>query len=358
MPDKNPAAHRVLSVAKAMRDNGVEVVFLGMSKTNREKDVLKTRTEVQEFKAYSVPYPESKKEWVRYLTDISAVIKLIESLGGADGIICYNYQAIAFEKLRKYCKANGIKIYSDCTEWYNTVGASAVFKMLKGFDIWYRMNIVQKKLDGMIVISNYLKNFYSGCKNVAVVPPLVDTNEEKWQIPAKNLGNDVNFLYSGNPGVKDRVDEIVRAFVNIQHKYAAQLWVIGVSEQDFFKYNSSFKKEEIPPTVRFLGRIPHEENLAYLKGADCSMIIRNSTRTNNAGFPTKFVEAVTLGVGVIATDISDIKDYVGKADNLVMVENSIEEAMIKFIGQYNAEKTASDIFDYRLWQNSIMRLIE
>lgn len=47
LPDKNAAAHRVLAIAKGLRDSGNEVVFMGVSKDNRETDVLKTKSEVQ-----------------------------------------------------------------------------------------------------------------------------------------------------------------------------------------------------------------------------------------------------------------------------------------------------------------------
>lgn len=44
LPDKNAAAHRVLAIAKGLRDSGNEVVFMGVSKDNRETDVLKTKS--------------------------------------------------------------------------------------------------------------------------------------------------------------------------------------------------------------------------------------------------------------------------------------------------------------------------
>lgn len=37
-----------------------------------------------------------------------------------------------------------------------------------------------KKLDGIIAISNYLKNYYKSCKNVVVIP--------RWLISAKKSG--------------------------------------------------------------------------------------------------------------------------------------------------------------------------
>ena len=352
LPDKNAAAHRVLAIAKALRDNGTEVIFLGVSKSNNERDVLSTKTEVQGFISYSVPYPKEKKEWVEYLISSKSAKILIEKYGSIDSVICYNYQAIAFNHLRKYCKTKGIKIYSDCTEWYNTEGASIAFKVFKGFDTWYRMTVVQKKLDGLLVISNYLKEYYSSCKNVIVVPPLVDCKEKKWEIPQKELGSTVNFVYAGQPGNKDKIGEIIVAFRELIKSYDCKLHVVGISKKQFLDSNPEFKEKDIPDSVVFLGRVSHTQSIAYLKGSDCSLIIRDSTRTNNAGFPTKFAEAVTLGVGVIATDISDLKKYAAELDNIMIVQGTLEDTMNQFTARILREgkaKKPCDLFDYRKW---------
>ncbi len=358
LPDKNAAAHRVLSIAKAWRDAGLEVVFMGVTKEDCERDVLKTKTEVQGFTAYSIPYPKKKSDWMGYLAGTESVERLIESYDAVDGVVCYNYQAIAFEKLRRYCKQRDIKIYSDCTEWYNTDGANLAFKLLKGFDTWYRMSVVQKKLDGMIVISNYLKNYYKKCKNVIVVPPLVDTKEEKWFIEAKDLGEGINFVYAGQPGNKDKIGEIYETYCGIAKKYKCKLWVVGISREQFIQGYTTGNEVDIPKTVIFLGRVSHKESLAYLKGADCSLIIRDSTRTNNAGFPTKFAEAVTLGVGVIATDISDLREYAGKIDNVFICGNSLYETMEDYVLKNNKEKRICDAFDYRNWEKILKNIFD
>lgn len=359
LPDKNAAAHRVLSIAKAWRDNGVEVIFIGISKETSEYDILKTRTKCEGFTTFSIPYPKKKLEWVKYLISIKYIKEIIENLDGVDGIICYNYQTLAFERLRRFCGKKRIKIYADCTEWYNTDGQNILFKLIKGLDVWYRMNVIHKKLDGMIVISSYLKDYYRKYSNIICIPPLVDKFENKWNIKAKILSNSINFVYTGQPGNKDKIDRIVNSFIDISEKYDSELWIIGITESDFKNNYPGFSKLMIPSNIHFLGRIPHEESLAYSKGADCSLIIRDSTRTNNAGFPTKFVESVTLGTDVIATDISDLKKYISILDNSYIVETTLERTMEEFIKKGKINKhIMNDMFDYRRWEKAIIELIE
>ena len=358
LPDKNAAANRVMAIAKAWRDSNIEVIFLGVSKSNREANVLKTKTNIQGFLSYSIPYPHNKNSWITYLTSIKEVKALITSLGEFDGVVCYNYQSIAFRKLSKYCKLNGIKIYADCTEWYNTNGSKLFFKTIKGFDTWYRMRIVQKKIDGVIVISDYLGKYYKASKNVVVIPPLVDSREDKWFCTAKFLGEQTNFIYAGNPGSKDRIDEIITSYCELLKKYKCKLWIIGISKEQFLQKNDKYSQNNIPESIVFLGKISHRETLSYLKGADCSLIIRDSNRTNNAGFPTKFVEAVTLGTGIIASNISDLEKYCNKLDNALIVNDSVYGAMENFVLNEISKNTFNNLFDYRKWSNELLSFLD
>ena len=135
---------------------------------------------------------------------------------------------------------------------------------------------------------------------------------------------------------------------------------VGINKEQFLKSNPQFTAADVPESVAFLGRVPHEQSIAYLKGADCSLIIRDSTRTNNAGFPTKFAEAVTVGVDVIATDISDLKIYSKKSNNVMIVEETLEETMAKFASvmpREKKERKLCDLFDYRKWTKNIEALI-
>ena len=310
--------------------------------------------------SYEILYPKGKKEWIKYLTSTNEIKQIISSFPKIDGIICYNYQAVAFEKLRLLCKRKGIKIYADCTEWYNTEGASPLFKLLKGFDTWFRMRVIQKKLDGLILISEYLKNYYKNCKNVIIIPPLVDITEEKWYLKPERLADGINFVYTGKPGNKDKIAYIIEETREAMKRHLCNIWIIGITEKEFLEMNPNFKKNEIAEDVHFLGRVSHQKSLSYVKGADCSLIIRDSNRTNNAGFPTKFVESVTLGTDVIATDISDLKNYSNKIKSMYIADEDLKEAIMQYINRYGKkdkkEKRICELFDFRKWENDIRRL--
>ncbi|MBQ7794638.1 MAG: hypothetical protein IJ366_09020, partial [Clostridia bacterium] len=161
LPDKNAAAHRVIANAKIFQRLGYNVVFVGVGREEISGvDVLETFETVQGFDSYRILYPTSSSDWIRYLTDISAVKTVCEKYGDVKMIVCYNYQAAAMARLLRYCRKNGIKLTADVTEWYGTEKQSLLFKIIKGSDTFFRMRVLQKKLDGLIVISDYLESYY------------------------------------------------------------------------------------------------------------------------------------------------------------------------------------------------------
>ena len=70
-----------------------------------------------------------------------------------------------------------------------------------------------------------------------------------------------------------------------------------------------------------------------------------------AGFPTKFVECVTSGVGIIANDVSDIGQYFSKDDARYMIPEVtpclVQEAINSVLQNNTRERNLEETFDYR-----------
>ena len=112
LPDKNAAAHRVMSNAKIIREIGGNVVFVGIDKELPwGTPVLETRKIVQGFVSYAIPYPKEKEQWIRHLTCIEDYIKIIKCEKNISAVIFYNFPAISMRNLKRFCKRNNITIY-------------------------------------------------------------------------------------------------------------------------------------------------------------------------------------------------------------------------------------------------------
>lgn len=359
MPDKNAAAHRVLSNAKIFRDIGKKVVFIGIDKSLAwGTNVLKTHTYIQGFEAYSVPYPSGGMSWIKYLTKIQDYIKVCEKLGNVEMVILYNFQAIAMKKLMIYCKRNKIKCCADITEWRSTRGETFAYRILKDSDTWYRMHVLHKKLDGLIVISRFLENYYKKCKNVVYLPVLVDCSEDKWNHKNDKSTDVLKLVYAGNPGRKDRIDKLIDALDKVERKYL--LDIIGITSKQYLKYYPQhigiLRRHE---NIIFHGRLSHCDTLNYIKKANYSCFFRENDRVSKAGFPTKFVEAITCGTPVITNTTSDLIEYITNNCNGKLLKSFDQDSICNlFENVPSLMQTNSTMFDYHAYIEKVQIFCE
>lgn len=315
LPDRDAAAHRVLANGKMLRKLGFEVIFFGIS---RHTDAnLFESTQFSGFECYS--FPLKKLGWRTYYYNIENYIHVIKKKN-INVIICYNLPSISLLRLLLYCRRNRIKIIADCTEWYGRFGSSLLKQCVLSLDTFLRMKWIHKKMDGLIVISSYLYNYYStSCKKpLVLIPPLVDLRDEKWdkfeKLPVKLNSSHVNISYSGNPGLyKDDISYTLRVLTKIKDSINFRFFVSGLSRLQYLEIFPSDEQllEILGQKVVFLGRITHSQSLNLISQSSFFMFFRNNLlRSNRAGFPTKFVESVSCGTPVITNDNSDLAWYI------------------------------------------------
>ena len=353
LPDKNAAAHRVLSNAKILRKIGKKVVFIGVDKSlSWDSDILSTKNTVQGFEIYAIPYPQKKEQWIKYLTEIREYIKVIKKFENIEMIILYNFQAIAMKKFLSYCKKKDIKCCADITEWRSARQERLVYRILKDSDTWYRMKVLHKKLDGLIVISKYLEAYYSSSKNIVYVPTMTDASESKWKGKYEKSNSVLKLVYAGNPGRKDRVDMLIEALKDVNRKY--QLDIIGITLEQYLEYypnHSEMVKKN--SNIVFHGRIQHIETLEYIKKANYSCFFREDDRVSKSGFPTKFAEAITCGTPVLTNKTSNLSDYIKNDENGIFIEPLDVSNIASVIDSVPYElKVNNDIFDIRKYEKS------
>lgn len=368
LPDRNAAAHRVLSNGKILRDLGYSVVFLGVDKKlNHKTAVLTTHTKVQNFNSWFIPYPSTIKQWMEYLCSTKAFTEVFNKYSDVKAVICYNYQSVALVKLMKFCKKNNMKIISDCTEWYGTQGHNTLKKFIKGIDSFLRMRIIQKRLDGLIVISHYLKDYYKNCKNVICIPPLVDLSEDKWDIAVpENNEKIIRFIYAGSPGKsKDKLNFVIETLNELSEFYNYVFYVVGITKEQYLDDYEEHMEilEKLGERIIFLGRLSHYESLEYVKKANFNIFIRDSRRQTEAGFPTKFVESISAGTPVITTNTSDLEEYLIEGENGFFIDAKKNLYVEKFkvilsMDIFKRRKMKKNClenhkFDYRNWQDKM-----
>lgn len=367
LPDKNAAAQRVVSNGKAFRELGYNAFFVGLSKTSKD-NVVK---EYEKFEYINLSYPKTSKEWYMYLTSIRELIQFLQKK--PDLIIAYNYPAVALNKLRKWSKKYNIPLIADCTEWYEAQG-NVIFRAVKSFDTYYRMKVVQPKLDGMIAISSFLYDFYKKRMDAVIkVPPLVDLSMSKWNIQSDvAYKNDkIKLIYAGSPGSghKDRLDLIFDALAMLEptDRNKFSMTIIGLTKNE---YEVAFNKnvaESISDMLFFKGRLSHVDTLAEIKASDINVFFRDTNLTNTAGFPTKFAESISCGTPVLTNKTSNIEDYLVDGNNGFFVHPEVNFIANKLceisllsrdkLDNMKKECINSRLFDYKNYINDFLQFL-
>ena len=357
LPDKNAAAHRVMSIAKLLRDLGYEVGFIGPVKDRND-----VAPEVDGFRCEYVDYPKGTAQWLDYITTFVSP-SMIDSFR-PDYVILYNFPAVASLKVVGYCHKRGIKVIHDITEWETPRGWS-FRELIRRFDINLRMKYCMRKMDGVIAISRYLYDRYKNETKCIMIPPVVDLEDKKWNRDrVLSAGGGVRLVYAGTAGFgnKDKLDIIVNA---VQDFPSVSLTVIGMTAEQY--ENGYGPMPDSCDNVRFLGRVPHHEAVSAVCDADFQMLIREDTLKTRAGFPTKFVESFSSCTPVIATLTSNIGDYLVDGVNGYVVDDM--ETLKSVIGKASAASAdeiirmkeacrSCEAFDYRSYKGVLASLFE
>ena len=351
LPDKGASANRVVSNAKLFNSIGYQTVLLGVSKDKKCADIRPLKNDFG-LMMYERPYPTSMKMWLGHMYSAEYIKKMIKLHGDIVLVILYNMPFSALKAAKKACRGKNIKVAYDCTEWADVTDGNAVKRFVKRRD----EKLIRKKLagaaDGLIVISSMMERQYQGCKAMVKLPPLVDIEEPIWhQEPEKHDG--FEFCFAGMlDGQKDSLDVIVKAFAKICDEQT-KLRIIGVEKEEFKSVYPDAVNElnRCGDNIIFMGMQSHFDTIRYVLGCDCYIFIRPADTRNNAGFPTKFAEAITCGVSVIASEVSDVASFANK--NTVLLD-SLEESVIAEAMNVTREKAGNlainNTFDYRKYQ--------
>lgn len=329
LPNKGASAQRVISNAKTIKVLGYKPIIVGFedySNTERRHEFI-----FQDIDFISFKPPLTKREWFVNLISIKHIIKIVEEIrcngDEVNSIIAYNYPSIALNRLMNYLRKNSINCFCDCTEWHDVGKLNNIRNIVRKVDVFFRMRYIHKRVDGLIVISSYLENYYKKEKKTILIPPLVDME----YLP-KNVEQYKQFTiaYCGSPFRKDKLDLIVNLIV--KNIISANLIIAGITKDQFISlYNY---KKKIPNNIQFKGRVTHEESLLIMAKSHYTCFFRDNNKKNNAGFPTKFVESIAVKTPVITNNTSDLIYWIDKLDAGIILKSldllDIENYFLRF----------------------------
>lgn len=263
-------------------------------------------------------------------------------------VIVYNMPSFPFSRILRFCKKRGIKVVSDVTEWTDSKKENIFLKPIKSIDTFVRMKKLNYKADALIVVSDFLVNFYQkriDSNKIIKIYPIMDYSLSEIDLKTKQKRKVDDYIYLGYVGINRKgKDEISKIFPYLMSpdNHLFKLFYIGpLDEKTKRKFNEQDK------IICFLDKVKHSNISSFYSKIDFNVVFRKKTRSNNAGFPSKMAESLALGVPVVCNDFSDVGSICREYNCGICLDN---------MSEITYESTISALKTFRFCNDTIKTL--
>lgn len=337
-PDSSANSLRVKGVVRILEDLGHDVTICpGLISNTQNISIEQSIVEINEYESGFL----SNLSSLRGMFVGDKTVAWLESLQQKpDIIILYGTHLGYLTRLLQFTRKYNIKLILDVVEWYDprhlpggVLGPFAIMNELS-------MRFFVKKADGIIVISEYLKKYYSKyLDKIILIPPLFEENSNKKDRRADDLLP--VFCYVGTPGKKENFELLFEA---LDRFYASKIKFrvnfVGMERSDFVSKYQDVNFINDDEYTCFFGKVKNDKAKEIIASSDFMLVFRPNLRFSNAGFPSKIAESLSLGTSIFCNNFSDISKYVVNGYNGIIIEDL---SFPVFINELNKIFSANDI---------------
>ena len=341
-PNGGAATNRHLAYAKGLKELGHAVEFILISKqqwSEREPDV-------DGIKFTCVYSPSLNKP-----TKINKLRSLFKSIGNAKAkiiavhksepgmaLILLDITTPILIPLLQLAKRRRIKTYHERTEYPFVVSG----KTLTGkIDLYLYLKFLVKKFDGIYVINNALKDYFSGITQGKIPVVVVNMIVDPARFACNRVAGEKKIItFCGSlDGDKDGVPILIESFAMIANEFPSiQLQLIGSLSREATRnrIEALIQKLNIKGRVIVTGSVKRDAVPALLCNSDILALARPANKQAEGGFPTKLGEYLATGNVVVVTNVGEIglflKDninaFIAEPDSAEKFAQKLREALL------------------------------
>ncbi len=246
-----------------------------------------------------------------------------------------------------YARKHHVRHVLHCLDlWPESVASTgAMNKQNPGYRILYHWSReIYKKADEILVSSPSFKAYFEGVlklpvDNVSFVPQppyLAKQDGEDIQYPCKNV-----FLYAGNIGRLQLVEQLCEAFSLLPKEVETTLYVIGMGARQK-EVKQLIEEKHLEGRVVYLGPKSRKETARYYAHADAVVVSLTDKGFVGKTIPNKLSSSLYYGKPFFGVIQGDGRALLEKTGGSIFSEgedpSSIKDALLKFLSLSEEEK--------------------
>lgn len=325
--------------------------------------IFKTGIVVKEYYILEMIYKKIKNRFLSKVIARILVLSLVKKILRTEKNIDYCVIGTATKGVAKFIKKIAKKRSTEFIFEVNEYPQIDAKKFTKLY-FWQKRiveineNIIDRNVS-VIAISEYLVDFFkTTAKRVIQIPVIFDF--EKEEMYDKKMDEKIVFSYIGNPGKKEdlgTVLDVLSELYNEGHKMF-EFKVAGITKNEIIsqKIVETDKISLMGFFTSFLGRVSRQAATELYKKTSFTIIYRYDTRTNKAGFPTKFTESLFNYTPVIVNCSVNGYGYIEDGESGFVVKNdkqSLREGIIKALQKAPQDREKMSMCAFKTYKRNL-----
>lgn len=283
-----------------------------------------------------------KKEKNVEITDYDVIIGQMGCPGGY----------VAVKIARKYNKPSIVGLRgSDVTSYLKTF-------VLKKMALWTYRNCtkivtvsedLKKRIIGKGIDEDKIRVIKNGINPIFRILDK-DASRKRLQLPNTKI-----ILFVGHLIKTKGINYLIEALANFDKNINFKLYLIGSGEKKE-NFIQIIKEKNLSKVADFVGTVKHSELVNWYNAADvlCLPSLRE-------GIPNVILESLACGTPVVATNIGNNSEIIGKSSgilveprNIKQLRDALQKALIK---KWNRNQISNSVKDFS-WENNIYKYLE